>query len=99
MAANNSQIRGAIRAIFQERFPSAELVRISIRDKASDEEDKEEIEVRLVIKAKRSEFSPADIPAFLTAVVGKLEDLDESRFPIISFIAESDKRKRHTAAA
>ncbi len=99
LAADNSQIRAVIRELFAAKFPHAELVRIQVRSKMFDAAEKEEVEIGLVIKAKKSDFSPSIIPAFMTAVVAKLEEIDESRFPIISFISESDKRKRSTAAA
>lgn len=94
----DDDIREVIEAVLAERFPKLHILSINIHKRA-DEDGDGEVGVRIVFDNTKKGFDAKKIPAFMSAVVQQLNEAEESRFPIISFIAKSDLGKRKPEAA
>lgn len=97
--ASFDKIRDIVRNVLTERFPKIRVVSINVRDAYSDDGEADLLEVSIVFEAKKDDFKPEQVPDCLTAIVERLEESDETRFPILSFIAKSDLGKTKPEAA
>lgn len=90
---DDEDIQKVVKAVLKDCFPNVRILRVNIHNIASDD-DGDEIAVKIIFEAAKGAVDPKQIPAFFSAVVDKLNEAEESRFPIISFIAKSDLGNR-----
>lgn len=98
LAVSQGQIREIVTSLLSEKFPKIRVLATNIREHKSDTGD-EILEINVVFDSKKGDFDPKEIPELVEAVSSKLAEADDTRFPILSFIAKSDLGKTRPEAA
>ncbi len=96
--ASNDKIREIVRDVLTERLPKIRILSVNVHDAHTDDSGGI-LEVSVVFEAPRDDFNPELIPDCLDVIVERLEESDDTRFPILSFIAKSDLGKTKPEAA
>lgn len=89
------EIRTIVQTALTGMFPQVKVVAINLRE-SEDEDGNDIIDIRVVIEGR---VDPARVPLFTREVIYRLNEEEEKRFPIFSFIAKSDLGNKRPDAA
>lgn len=92
-------MREIVERVLRTRFPKVQVFAVNLREIEDEDDDREGVEVQIIFEAKKGDFDPEMIPAFLDEVMEAWNEAEEFKFPIVSFIAKSDLGKKKTATA
>ena len=95
---SSDEVRAIVENALEKRFPRVDVVAINVRD-SEDEDGDKIIDIVIVFEAKNKDFDPAKVPPFVSEIVDKLSEAEDSRFPVLSFISKSDLGKTKPEAA
>lgn len=93
-----SEIEQIIRSVLCEKFSDVEIESIEALPDV-DEDGEKVIVVKVVFDGNRKKLDAKKVSGVARSVLPKLEEAGESGFPIMSFIAKSELRKKSPEAA
>lgn len=88
MASHLDQVKRVFRAVVDRQFPLADIVTVDVRED-TDFEDKDVLRVTVVFDSG-DQFDVRAASGFVRHVRPALEEIDEHRFPIMSYMTKED---------
>lgn len=95
---NKARIQGIVRAVLERTFEDIEISDISVRQSRDEDGDKILI-INVVFDGKAKRLDASKTSRLLRHIIPEIAQSGESGFPILSFIAKSELRKKNPAAA